>query len=488
MARTENQGLQIAVIVFAFLTIALSVATFCSFNAAATQFANATAQQEAAREMEAVARKALEDRQALSVLVDGKPDTRVNDARSRINDALRELGGVRVAQNESNCLHYLQALKGTLDQRNQALADLEKKHQDLDRHFKDVQKKYDELLAATKATYDASTGSLAKRVKALDVKDGDHVKRQKQLTADLDKQREAMTKALEEKNQEIQALQRQLAQAYEEVRSARDQLYALHNWVFERPDASIVSVNAKANSVTIDVGRQSLLPLHTRFGVFQQGETNVYNRKKKGAVSVTRIISDTLAEARIVESELKDPILPGDVVFTPIWTPGMQERFVLAGDFDLNSDGKPDNQLVETLVTMNGGIVEKSVEMTTRYLLQGDAPPKGKDKEAELKAYEEKRGRAKELSVKVMGLQEFLEYCDAHRVIDGLQNLDVRSKKDTGSVLKDGKRQSTTNAVNQKLEPEGGERRREYTSPSRIEAPVNSANEQTRDFKERGRP
>jgi hypothetical protein len=223
--------------------------------------------------------------------------------------------------------------------------------------------------------------------------------------------------------------------------------------------------------------------LNVQFTVFQRGETNVHNRKKKGTISVTRFIGDNLAEARVVESDLKDPILQGDVVYTPTWTPGMQERFVLAGDFDVNGDKKPDNELMRTLVDMNGGVVEKDVSISTRYLLLGDAPPTS-DKAAD-EQFKKVKSRAKELSIKVMGLQEFLEYSGAHETLRQLQNLDVRSKEDTGKILQDGKRQFDASAAARKLEPQGGTRRLEPGSTSRTEAAATGVSEETRKFRER---
>jgi hypothetical protein len=298
----------------------------------------------------------------------------------------------------------------------------------------------------------------------------------------LDEKRAELTKAVDEKNKELQQLQKDLAKAHEEVREVIKERYERENWVFERPDATIVSVNAKEGTVNIDVGRRNFLRLNVQFAVFQRGETNVHNRKKKATVSVTRLIGENLAEARIVESDLKDPILQGDVVFTPTWTPGMQERFVLAGDFDVNGDRKPDNDLVRALVDMNGGVVEQDVAITTRYLLLGDAPP-ASDKVAD-DHFKKVKTRAKELSIKVMGLQEFLEYSGAHETLRQLQNLDVRSKEDTKPILKDGKRQFSSGA-SQKIEPEGGTRRLEPGNQSRIEAAASGGNEGARKFKER---
>jgi hypothetical protein len=232
--------------------------------------------------------------------------------------------------------------------------------------------------------------------------------------------------------------------------------------------------------VNIDVGRKDFLRLNVQFGVFARGETNVNNRKKKGTITVTKFIGDNLAEARILESDLRDPILQGDVIFTPTWTPGIQETFVLAGDFDVTGDKKPDNELLETLVEMNGGKIEKDVDIGTRYLLLGDAPPKT-DKEDAFREYEKKRTRARELSIKVMGLQEFLEYTGARDTWRQLVNQDVRSDEDTNRLLKPGAKREAAKGA-RSLEPEGGPRR---LGPGAKSPEPGTGNEENRKFKMR---
>jgi len=105
---------------------------------------------------------------------------------------------------------------------------------------------------------------------------------------------------------------------------------------------------------------------------------------KKASIEVTQILGDHLAEARIVEDEPSDPILPGDVIHTPVWAPGEREHFVFTDGMDLDGDGKSDLQMMIHIVTMNGGVVdcyitdqgERQGEFTSksRYLVVGEEP------------------------------------------------------------------------------------------------------------------
>ena len=49
-----------------------------------------------------------------------------------------------------------------------------------------------------------------------------------------------------------------------------------------------------------------------------------------------------MVEARILDDKVSDPIIPGDKIFTPLWSPGEQRHFALAGLMDIDGDGHSD--------------------------------------------------------------------------------------------------------------------------------------------------
>ncbi len=274
----------------------------------------------------------------------------------------------------------------------------------------------------------------------------------KEVSSDLDKVKADLLKAIDDKTREVALKDKEIATVRAQMAEVIREHYEKENWVFERPDASVVSVNAREQTVNINVGRADFLRLNIQFAVFKQGETNVYKRTKKGTVAVIQFIDEDMAVARIVESDLKDPILAGNVVYTPTWTPGTQETFVLAGDFDINNDRKPDNELMRNLVDINGGKVQDEVGIDTRYVILGDVPlASEKDHKAD---YEKKKARAKELSIKVMGLPEFIEYTGSLRLVSELRKLG--SKEDVNKILNDGKRALGQQGFRSRPAPEGG--------------------------------
>src|SRR5262245_33398119 len=133
MAKSENQGLQIAVIIFAFLTIALSIATFYFFNDGQTQLANSLEQQKKAQESSDLARTVNDDNNRLLKEVIGLPDgTKPSDAKGKLEESLAKIPGVPFAANDKTYIKAIEAIRAAIDKKNEAITDLTKKGQDLE--------------------------------------------------------------------------------------------------------------------------------------------------------------------------------------------------------------------------------------------------------------------------------------------------------------------------------------------------------------------
>ena len=132
---------------------------------------------------------------------------------------------------------------------------------------------------------------------------------------------------------------------------------------------------------------------------------------------MTRITGDHMAEARIVEDKDSDPLMPGDKIFTPMWSSGEQRHFALAGFLDLNGEGKNDHAAVQRLITMSGGIVDcdgdkgkctGKMTVNTNYLICGD-PPSEKVQKDDMNVYSRMCGEAKRLSIPIISLDKLKE-------------------------------------------------------------------------------
>ncbi|MFC1596659.1 hypothetical protein ACFL5Q_01800 [Planctomycetota bacterium] len=187
---------------------------------------------------------------------------------------------------------------------------------------------------------------------------------------------------------------------------------------FEMADGKIRWVNQRTRTVWIDLGRADALQRLTSFSVFPADTNDVTKGGKKASIEVTQVLGDHLAECTITEDQYGDPIMPGDVIHTPVWAPGEREHFALSGGMDIDGDGKSDLARVRNIITMNGGVVDCYVSdegelagdftNSTRYLVMGDSPDETSS-EAVLTAHREIIDRADGLGVMPITLKALLD-------------------------------------------------------------------------------
>ena len=153
------------------------------------------------------------------------------------------------------------------------------------------------------------------------------------------------------------------------------------------PSGEVTWVSLPSKMVWINRGRADGLQRQTKFTVYSAESANTAKAVKKGSVEVTAIDGDHSAQCRILDDKLADPIMAGDKVFTPLWSPGQQNHFALTGAMNLDGDGNNQLNVVRGLINESGGVVDcwldasgqKHGQITaeTSYLVLGDAPDKG---------------------------------------------------------------------------------------------------------------
>src|SRR5205814_522187 len=88
----------------------------------------------------------------------------------------------------------------------------------------------------------------------------------------------------------------------------------------------------------------------------------VSEAKKKGTIEVINITGPHMAECRILADSTPNPLLPNDLIFTPLWRPGQQDHFALVGMMDIDGDGVDDREKVHDLIRINGGIIDAETD------------------------------------------------------------------------------------------------------------------------------
>ena len=139
---------------------------------------------------------------------------------------------------------------------------------------------------------------------------------------------------------------------------------------------------------------------------------------QKARIEVTEVGGPHRAMARILEDKNTDPIVPGDKIATPLWSPGQQKHFALVGFLDLAGNGKDDHEGVKNLVKLNHGVIDGDTDakgkfvgqltVNTTWLIVGDPPAQSASPEA-MKSYTDTINEAKRQGVRTISLADLKE-------------------------------------------------------------------------------
>lgn len=230
-------------------------------------------------------------------------------------------------------------------------------------------------------------------------------------------------------NQNLVDLQQKLQKVQENEKQLRNVIQVRENTIavqsdiietyrrtdFDIPDGRITSVNEAQRVVWLNLGYLDSLPNQLKFSVYDSQAAELNESAKKGEIKIQRIVGPHTAEAIITERSEINPILPDDLIFTSTWTPGQRTKYFLAGKFDLDGDGKSDQERVKALLIRAGGeivgelkqdgtIGGQEIDPTIRFLVYG-----GKPDDATLSQQVDNiRKKAEDEGVKSIGVDQLL--------------------------------------------------------------------------------
>lgn len=189
------------------------------------------------------------------------------------------------------------------------------------------------------------------------------------------------------------------------------------------PVADVIYANQLANTITINRGLRDGVRRQMTLSVYSKNETNIARATPKASVEVVQITGPHRAECRIISGKVSDPIIAGDILYTPAWKPGQKVHFALGPNMDLDGDGEATPEELETLrglIALNGGVVDAYVApdgtikadkesggigFTTRFYVVGLAPRRDQ-KEVAQKIEEQ----AEKFGVEKINLSKMLDY------------------------------------------------------------------------------
>ncbi len=459
MASREGQGMQIAVILFAILTVLLAVTTYIYYAAAET------------KEKERVAAKAKEDEATKGQMKANYQATTLKfmlgivKTRDEVTKAKEFAGGGEdndvntwLAQYDNDMALY--GAVGTDADRNYIqlphflLTSISQKHAGkllADKLAQDEQAARAANVAAETARAATAEKGVADQIASSQdalSKHEETLKTTIKIASDAQAIAvAAQTKAkkdLEGKQAEFEAVAATLGKEKGVKDSFAAELAVLRSVQgvnIDNPDANIIWINQKQRLVWIDRGFDDGLGRQMSFSVYSQNQASLFNQvermrkegtgketvkklSSKGRIEVVRVTGPHQAECRILEDKTSDPILPGDWIHSPAWSPGQRLHFALVGFMDIDGDQQSDRETIKHIISMNGGVVDTEImdtgerdegkmSVNTRYVVMGDSSEKGNLAIKDLTKYQQTRNaffqETTQFSVEKISVQQLLD-------------------------------------------------------------------------------
>jgi hypothetical protein len=419
MAARENQGLQIALIIFVTLTIILSVTTFIFYNKYKEHQTTAESAKNEAQGKDEAFRKTLDERNVLAMRLGAAEAESRENIEKKTGDEIKKYADffqLKLPDDQQNYARLIEELAKTADAKNKELAAAKQANDELNKQLKDAQ-----------AAWKAAEAKLAEDKNKAQKNEVDNQKTYTTQVADVTKTKDQAVGIIAQKDQEFQALK---AKTDKDLKDLRDMLAKAQTTIEDKqriiseltqsnptvPDGRILWVDQRNNTVFINVGSEDGLRRRITFSVFDPNAGDATKANNKGSIEVLNIRGPHLAEARVLETANKDPIVSGDIIYTPIWQPGQTQHFALAGFIDFDHDGTNDRAKLRDIISYNGGVVDAeqdggnltgSMTNRTQYLILGE-PPSDSAPEPETKAFTTISREAKTSGVPTIKVDAFL--------------------------------------------------------------------------------
>ncbi len=380
--------------------------------------------------------------EALTMIVGGVPapnsaEVKVKNAYTAVRNALN-VAADHIDIGDPNRIGLVPAIKSLaaeLDNATKARLDTEKQ----------LTEQLERLTRADKANIEKDNTLSAEKVK-IQQDFEDEQQRYADLSADLQqtteqrvqtlmKERDQARNELKTLNDALLKTQAELETAQDRMKQAQDEVAKIEpgpdrGVLAQKPDGKVILVDNKAQVVHLNIGSNEHVYPGLTFTVYDRGASVPKDGKGKAEIKVFDV-SKTYSAARIVEPDLKNPILQGDVVANLIWDADRTNVFVVAGDFDVDNDGQLDADgvdKIERLVKKWGGEMTDSISVDTDFLVLGKQPtvlrkPTLEEEEIdpraiakyqaslqELRRYNQLRDQAQSLWIPVFTYEKFLYF------------------------------------------------------------------------------
>jgi hypothetical protein len=283
--------------------------------------------------------------------------------------------------NTTGLIQIAQGLNVELENTISAKLETQKQLDDLQTRFED----------ADKANFETQQTLLAEKDKLLK-QVADIEQKYKELSALLEQTTSEQVKTLRDQLQqardEMKTLNDQMTDTRQKLKLAQDDLKNEkeklnkiepgpdREILAQQPDGKIILINDQAKVVHLNIGIEDHVYQGLTFTVYDRGASIPADGKGKAEIEVFDV-AKTYSAARITKSEINRPILEGDIVANLIWDSNRTNVFVIAGDFDLDNNGRIDENgpdKLKKLIEKWGGRVDDAISIDTNFVVLGEQP------------------------------------------------------------------------------------------------------------------
>lgn len=401
-ASRESQGLQIAVIIFAVLTIILAVTTYIFYAQSETARKDmeaavaATAAKEKDRAAVFYQNQVLKfvigyggiDRQtAMAAKPAGGDDPSVTEILRKFDTDMAMYAQQVGEQGATNYVVLPNYLLGIIHNKQVAMVDSSEETKRVQaKSVTDLTAEQGRTKVASDA-HDKANQDLQGEIQKFNADRAVITQEKDKVATQLVSKDAILKKEREDAAKNIATLTGQLNTLQQLAETMKKKVIDFNNTTvnrFEAPDGRVTLVNQAQRLVWINLGQKDGLQRQTTFAVFDHDENGVAQAEPKARLEVVRVNGDHLAECRILEDKPSDPILQNDVIFTPAWSPGLKVHFALVGFMDIDRDNVSDREQIRNIIQMSGGVIDAELQddgtrtgaltVNTRYLVLGEKP------------------------------------------------------------------------------------------------------------------
>ena len=320
MAKRESQGLQIALILTVMAAVLLAVTTILFWNNATKATAAADAANNKAQEANNQLGQTVRENQTLREMIGYAADESLdNITTNHATDMVRfgqypeqqqnyrELP-IFLDQTLQQQLARINELEGRIAQLEEDKTQLTEERNRLVKVEKDAHDKAGQDLIATRDEWTAADRSIEEQRRDL-------IAKHKSQLQDLNKRLAKAKGDLERVQEDNQSLEGQLRQKNRELAELQDES-------FEIPDGEITWVSQQGREAYINLGKLDALRRQVTFSVYDMDANGITSGKKKGSIEILEVTNDHQARARITDDDVTNPIVKGDVIYSPVWEAG----------------------------------------------------------------------------------------------------------------------------------------------------------------------